>query len=137
VSERKYEYCGPSEPPQRVQDHDTPLSLENATNVIRKAWHIGRMHVGTHIKKRFAERGVDMIDLENIIRTGSVVGREYDDAYKNWKYRMSGTADGRKLDVIIALDSSEDFQDSPLAIPLTVFDKGVPNSPGAGPEQGG
>jgi len=129
VSERKYEYCGPSRTPQKVNNRDTPLSLENATIVIRKAWSSGRIHVGTHIKKRFRERGVDMIDLENIVRKGSVITREYDEVYKNWKYRMAGSTDDRQLEVIIALDSSEDLSDSPLAIPLTVFEKNVPNSP--------
>jgi hypothetical protein len=108
-----------------VRDHECPLSYENATLVIRKAWNIGRTHIGTHLKKRFAQRGVDMIDIENVVHNGTVVGREYDETYKNWKYRMSGMADGRRLDVIIALDSSEDFQESPLAIPLTVFPTNV------------
>lgn len=134
MSERKYEYCGPGCPPPRVTDHDTGLSFENATMVIRRAWSIGRIHVGTHIKKRFLDRGVDMIDLENVVNTGAVIAREFDEAYKNWKYRFAGITDGRQLEVIIALDSKEDFEASPLAIPVTVFEKNV-SSPET--EQGG
>jgi hypothetical protein len=122
---REYKYCGSEQPPQRVKEHDTSLSLENAKAVIQKAWSTGRIHVGTHIKKRMRERGVDMIDLENIVRAGVVSGKEYCEIYKNWKYRMVGVSDERQIETVIALDSTEDFSETPLAVFLTVLLKDV------------
>jgi len=135
VNLREYKYVGPESQPPRVKGHDAALSPENAKAVIQKAWSSGRVHVGTHIKKRLVERNLNMLDLENVIRNGVVFGGEYCGAYKNWKYRMAGTSDGRKIDMIIALDPTEDFEASPLAVLVTVFDQNVVN-PGKS-EQGG
>jgi hypothetical protein len=137
VKLREYKYVGPENQPPRVkgpEGNDVALSLENATAVIRKAWSRGRLHVGTHIKKRMAQRKVDMLDLENVIRNGVVSSSKYDEDYKNWKYRMVGTSDGRKIEVIIALDPTEDYEVSPLAVLVTVFDQN--EVPGA-TKQGG
>jgi hypothetical protein len=129
VNLREYKYVGPENQPPRVKGHDAALSTDNAKTVIQKAWSSGRVHVGTHIKKRMTERGVDMIDLGNVLRSGDVVGREYCEGYKNWKYQMAGTSDGRKIDVVVALDPTEDFEASPLGVLVTVF---VPNVVGHG-----
>jgi hypothetical protein len=122
---REYRYVGPEHQPPRVKAHDAALSPENAKAVIQKAWSVGRVHVGTHIKKRMIERNVDMLDLENVISKGAVRSYEYCDAYKNYKYRMVGESDGRKIELVIALDPTEDFEASPLGILVTVFDRNV------------
>jgi hypothetical protein len=101
------------------------LSLDNAKTVIQKAWATGRIHIGSHIKKRMLERGVDTIDLENVVRSGIVSSREFCEIHKNWKYRMTGTSDEKEMEIIVALDAKEDFSESPLAILVTVFAKNV------------
>ena len=124
AEKREYQYCGPEHPPQRVNKHEASLTRDNATTVIRKAWSVGRIHLGTHFKERCAERSVDMLDLENLVRSGSVCGApEYSEEYKNWKYRMAAVIDERHLEAVIALDPNEDYTDSPLAILLTVYEK--------------
>ena len=122
---REYKYVGPEIQPPRVKSHDAALSPENAKAVIQKSWSGGRVHVGTHIKNRMIERNVDMIDLENVIRNGVVRGTEYCEAYKNWKYRMVGASDAKRIEVVIALDPTEDFEASPLAVLVTVFEQNV------------
>jgi len=122
---REYKYVGPENQPPRVKGHDAALSPENAKAVIQKAWSSGRVHVGTHIKNRMIERNVDMIDLENVIRNGVVRSTEYCEAYKNWKYRMAGASDDKKIEVVIALDPTEDFEASPLGVLVTVFEQNV------------
>jgi len=122
----EYRYCGPTHQPQRVNAHAKPLTLQNALVVIQTAWRLGRVHVGTHIKKRFADRGVDMIDLQNIVRNGRVVSCQESPEYRNWKYRMEGISDDKAISVIFALDFGEDLAESPLVIPVTVFKKDVP-----------
>jgi len=125
VNLREYKYVGPEIQPPRVKSHDAALSPENAKAVIQKSWSGGRVHVGTHIKNRMIERNVDMIDLENVIRNGVVRSTEYCEAFKNWKYRMVGASDGKKIEVVIALDPTEDFEASPLAVLVTVFEQNV------------
>jgi hypothetical protein len=126
AEKREYQYCGPIHAPARVNKHEAALSCENATSVIRKAWSVGRVHLGTHFKNRCVERGVDMLDLENLVRNGVVSGAaEYSEDYKNWKYRLAGVIDERHLEAVIALDPTEDYTESPLVVPLTVYEKKV------------
>lgn len=118
---REYKYCGSECQPPRVRS-ERPLSAENAMPVIQAAWSTGRFHSGTHFKKRCRERNIDMLDVENIVRNGTVRGRpEYCEDYKNWKYRVAGVIDERQIEVVIALDPAEDYTDSPLAILLTAY----------------
>jgi hypothetical protein len=93
-------------------------------SVIQTAWAVGRIHLGTHFKKRCSERGIDMLDVENLVRNGAVQGKsEYCEDYKNWKYRVAGISDERRLEVLVALDPTEDYTDSPLAIFLTAYER--------------
>lgn len=120
---REYQYCGPEREIPRVKN-ESPLSAENAITVIRQAWAIGRFHVGSHFKKRCTERNIDMLDVENAIHNGTIRGKpEHCPIYKNWKYRVRGLSDERTLEIVIALDPTEDYSDSPLAILLTAYEK--------------
>jgi hypothetical protein len=119
---REYKYCGPEKQPPRVKN-EAPLSPENAKSVIQTAWSIGRVHSGTHFKKRCRERKIDMLDVENVVRNGAVRGvPEYCPDYKNWKYRVAGFVDERQIEVVVALDPHEDYTDSPLAVLLTAYE---------------
>ena len=121
---REYKYCGPEHEPQRVKEHNSPLSAQSAMSVIRMAWGVGRFHVGTHFKKRCSERGLDTLDIENLIRNGAVRGdAEYCPEYKTWKYRVAGVIEERHMEVLIALDPTEDYADSPLAILITAYER--------------
>ena len=126
---RSYKYCGPEDRPARV-NHENPLSPQNAVAVIKTAWAVGRVHSGTHFKKRCVERGIDMLDIENIIASGTLQGKpEYCEDYKTWKYIVAGITDERHLEVVIALDSNEDYVESPLAILVTAYEKGQRGKP--------
>lgn len=119
---REYKYVGPEYHPPKVKEHERPLSPQNAINVIRAAWANGRFHLGAHFKKRSAERDIDMLDVENLIRNGAIRGvPEYCPEYKNWKYQVTGFVDERRLEVVIALDPTEDYTDTPLAILVTAY----------------
>jgi len=124
VSERReYKYVGPEHRPSRVKAHESCLSPENAIAVIQTAWAKGRFHLGTHFKKRCSERGIDMLDVENLIRNGAIRGvPEYCPDYKNWKYQVAGFIDERHLEVVVALDPTEDYTDVPLAILMTAYE---------------
>lgn len=123
TDKRQYKYCGPEWQPPQVQN-SKPLSAENAMSVIQKAWSCGRIHSGTHFKKRCRERKIDMLDIENLVRNGAIRGKpEHCPDYNNWKYRVGGIIDERQLEVVIALDATEDYTESPLAILLTAYRK--------------
>lgn len=121
---KEYRWCGPESQPQRVSSHSAPLAPDNAVQVLRKTWKDGRYHISMHFKKRCGERGIDMVDVENVISAGTLRGTpEYSEEYRNWKYRLCGVVDDRLIEVAIALDPAEDFSGSPLAIFLSAYER--------------
>ena len=119
---KEYKYCGPEHKPPRVKEHDSPLSPQNAIAIIWRAWGLGRTHLGTHFRERCRERGIDTLDVENLIRSGAVRGTPvYCPINKNWKYQVAGFVDERELEVVIALDPAEDFTEMPLVILITAY----------------
>jgi hypothetical protein len=122
---QEYRYVGPeNQLPQVKGDGSSSLSPQNAITVIRSAWNGGRVYVGSHFKNRCNERGIDMLDVENIIRNGQVRGTpDYCPINKNWKYRVTGLVDERLLEVVIALDPTIDYTVIPLAILITAYEK--------------
>jgi len=122
---QEFRYVGPEHQlPQVKGDGSSSLSPQNAITVIRLAWNEGRFYVGSHFKNRCNERGLDMLDVENLIRNGAVCGNpQYCPINKNWKYRVTGLVDERHLEVVIALDPTVDYTDIPLAILITAYEK--------------
>lgn len=119
---KEYRYVGPEQRPPRVRGHQGALSPPNALSVIQESWRSGRVHVGTHFKKRCLERDIDMLDIENIIRDGVVRGvPEHCAINKNWKYKVFGSFDERDLEVIVALEPTEDYTKTPLVILVTTY----------------
>jgi len=121
----EFRYVGPEHERPQVKGEGSPsLSPQNAITVIRSAWNEGRVYLGSHFKNRCSERGVDTLDVENLIRNGAVRGiPEHCPINKNWKYRVTGLVDERHLEVVIALDPTVDYTDVPLAILITVYEK--------------
>jgi hypothetical protein len=120
----EFRYVGPEHQLPQVKGEGSPLSPQNAITVIRSAWNDGRVYLGSHFKNRCIERGVDMLDVENLIRNGAVRGNpDYCPINKNWKYRVTGLVDERHLEVVIALDPTVDYTDVPLAILITAYEK--------------
>ena len=129
-SKREYKYVGPERQLPRPARYDCPLSPENALGTIQKAWREGRIHSGRHFKTRCNERKVDLMDLENLVWCGRVIGNgERCPDYNNWKYRIAGLIDERHLEVIVALDPVEDLSEMPIAILITVYERKPRSSP--------
>ncbi len=121
--QRKYEYCGPEEQPRRIpaSGQSVPLSGKAAEKIFRSTWKSGRYHVSNEFKERCTELGVDLVDVENLIRDGRVwFTPKYNTQNMVWNYSVSGIVDERHMEVVIALDPAEDYEDSPLAILVTV-----------------
>lgn len=122
-SERKFLYTGPT-PSERKAISSSPkmLSEENLHLIVVRAWVIGRYHVTDHFRTKGRERGFNILDAENAIRFGRLRGSpEYCPGFSNWKCRINGPADGKHLEVVVALDDFEDYDESPLIIPITGY----------------
>jgi hypothetical protein len=121
---REYSYVGPDHQLPEAKGHESALSAQNALSVIRVAWGQGRIHSCSHFKERCRERGIDMLDVENLIRNGAVRGEpEYCPINKNWKYRIAGLVEERHLEVLIALDPASDYTEMPLAVLVTAYER--------------
>ena len=116
-------YVGP-EPNRGKAVASSPklLSLENLHLIIVKAWIIGRYQITNHFRARAIERKFDVLDAENAIQFGKLrEAPEQCPEYSNWKCRIIGPVEGRKLEIVIALDDFEDYHTSPLIIPITGY----------------
>jgi hypothetical protein len=116
-------YVGP-EPDERKAFASSPkmLSLENLHLIIVRAWTIGRYQITNHFRMRGLERGFDVLDVENAIQFGKLrEPPEQCPEFSNWKCRIIGPVEGKRLEIVIALDDFEDYHASPLIIPITGY----------------
>lgn len=122
-AERRFEFMGPVLPERTVISSSLNLlSAENLHLIIRRAWISGRYQVTGHFRLRARERGFDVLDAENAIQFGRLRGTpEYCSDFRNWKCRIIGPVEDRKLEVVVALDDLEDYDESPLIIPITGY----------------
>lgn len=58
-----------------------------------------------HARDRMVERNVNLDDILNVLRTGTVGPPEWNEEHQNWKYPVSGLdLDGVGLVVVVALE---------------------------------
>lgn len=122
-AKRLFVYTGPT-PSERKTISSSPkmLSAENLHLIIVRAWLIGRYHLTDHFRTRGRQRGFDVLDAENAICSGNLRGSpEYCPDFSNWKCRILGLADSKRLEIVVALDEYEDYDESPLIIPITGY----------------
>ena len=98
------------------------LSNPKAQEVFVCALEIGRVVVTSHFSKRCAERGFDVLDAENVIRQGSIIGQpKYDQMHGTWRYEMSWKSGQHFLNLVIALSCNDDYCDSPCITYVTGY----------------
>lgn len=122
-AELQFIYVGP-EPDARRAIASSPkmLSPENLRLIIVRAWMIGRYQITNHFRARAIERGFDVLDTENAIQFGTVRGTPvHCPEFSNWKCRIIGPVEGKRLEIVLALDDFEDYDASPLIIPITGY----------------
>ena len=122
-SERRFTYRGPEPYPRTVISSSPNLiSAGNLHLVIRRAWLNGRCHITDHFRERARDRGFDILDAENAVQFGNLRGApEYCADFSNWKCRIIGPVEDRKLEIVVAIDDREDYDESPLIIPITGY----------------
>jgi hypothetical protein len=102
--------------------HAICLSPISAHKIIRNALTEGRVQYGSHFRIRMGERNFDMLDVERVVKFGSVSGPgEHCAAFHNWRYRLSKKVDDHTLTLVIAIDEQEDLDALPLIILVTGY----------------
>lgn len=71
-----------------IELRDRPLAHPTAMTRIRLLWRDGKFTWGPHVEERLTRRRLDMTDVENIIRYGTVV--EHSKPGMNWRYKIDG-----------------------------------------------
>ena len=70
---------------------------------VRRLLREGSIRPSAHAQKRMAERGFDMNDLQNIIRTGRIVGHTCPN--DKWTWKIAGMAvDGDRAACVGAIE---------------------------------
>jgi hypothetical protein len=70
---------------------------------IKKLWNEGEVEPGIHAQQRMAERGIDMNDVQNVIRYGRII--EHNRPIRLWRYTILGKAvDGEKTKCVVEID---------------------------------
>jgi len=91
------------------------LALKPATarRIMIRAFEIGQMSMSPRFYKRSGNYAFTTVDAEMLIRHGKIVDESYDAEFNSLVYRITGRVDGRKWEITVALDSAEDYWDSP------------------------
>jgi hypothetical protein len=101
-----------------------PLTLDNARSLLLRGLMAGNVVITKHFKQRREERDFTTIDIERVIRYGTLVDQpEYRKDFNNWVFRFSGKCETRKFEARVALDWSEDLE-FPTVIYITGICKG-------------
>lgn len=96
------------------------LSPTAAQAVIHKAAEAGRIDLRSHITARMIEREFTALEMERVLRCGAVRhAPEHDIKRGNWKYRIGAVIEGCMLEIVLAIDATEDYDLHPLILPIT------------------
>lgn len=126
-----------NEPPEPIgpverneaQPPPFPMSIDSAVAIIKYAMRRGQVQITDHFRSRCLERGFNDVDAGRIVRFGRLIGSpRFNDQYGDWAFKFEGVADGRAVEIRLALDPRVDFED-PLLILITVIPKGTINVP--------
>jgi hypothetical protein len=103
-----------------------PLSLDNARKLLLRGLMAGNVLITKHFKQRQEERGFTTIDIERVIRYGTLAGQpEHCSDFNNWMFRFTGKCETKNFEARVALDWSEDLE-FPTVIYITGICKGRP-----------
>ncbi|MDA8215222.1 MAG: DUF4258 domain-containing protein [Nitrospiraceae bacterium] len=81
-------------------------SKAEALKVIRNILKNGAVIPSGHVQERMLQRGFDMQDILNVIRTGAIYTEpEIHPKTGRWTYKVEGkTIDGDKIDIVVDID---------------------------------
>jgi hypothetical protein len=80
-----------------------PSDYRWAQRRIKRLWDEGNFILHPHARRRMAERELDALDIQYIIRYGQIT--EHSKPECLWRYKVQGKAlDGRKASVLVEID---------------------------------
>lgn len=119
MSDHEFTYRGPLNDCSDSQAQQ-PLSPDVARRVVLDAFASGRVRLTSHFRERAATRKFDLLDVESVIAHGTPLGLGAMCPYrKNVKYIFSGMCGDKTLKVVFALDATQSYEETPLAILIT------------------
>ncbi len=88
-------------------DPTKKLTDKEALTLIYEIKLRGFVHLSSHAEDRMEDRGFSMRDVLNILESGTITNKEYNDTARNWKYTLEGHGiDGEKGVAVTAIISS-------------------------------
>jgi Domain of unknown function (DUF4258) len=119
MRDHEYTYRGPLNDCCASQAQ-RPLTPDAARKVALEALASGRIRFTAHFQQRALVRRFDLLDVERVIATGKPAAAGVMCLIrKNVKYIFRGQCDGRTLTVVFALDATQSYEETPLAILIT------------------
>lgn len=104
-----------------IRFEDRPLSASTASERIRTLWRDGKFGWYPHAEQRMAERGMDITDVENIIRYGQVIEHSRPGPATPWRYVVEGpNIERKKAGVVCELELDGD-----LLLLVSVMERGT------------
>lgn len=105
---------------QTEHSQECPVSLVNIQRLAIRALELGNVDIPGHFKRRCAERNCSTLDVERVIRKGTICQKpKFNPDFENWRFTMRARCDGRSIDVRLALDLRVECE-SPLLVFITV-----------------
>jgi hypothetical protein len=119
MSDHEFTYRGPLNNCCNSQAQQ-PLSPDAARRVALEALATGRIRLTSHFRLRAGARKFDLLDVESVISRGQPIGiGVMCPEKKNIKYVFSGLCGDKILTVVFALDPTQSYEETPLAILIT------------------
>lgn len=82
-----------------------PLPADLALILIRSlAGDAARVGWSHHAVEKMRERDISIRQALTVLRTGTLATRPFRDEFGEWRYKLVGTAAGRRVEVVVATD---------------------------------
>src|SRR5262245_22790165 len=87
-----------------VGPFDNPASYARVLRRVQRLWDEGTVVFTEHAERQMRRRRIDALDVQNIIRYGSIVSHTRDRREERWHHRVQGaTVAGRTTSVVAAI----------------------------------
>jgi uncharacterized DUF497 family protein len=86
------------------------MSCQYALDQLRRCWDFGWVRNGPHFRRELANDGLDLQDVEAVLRSGAIYKpAEIDPRRGEWKYTLEGRCEGgRWIAVVFVLKARDE-----------------------------
>ena len=103
-----------------------PPSIPNLRILFVRAIELGRVRMSQHFRDQARLRGFSTLDAEQILEEGEFVsGPKFEREYCSWKMEIFLRLGGKGWKLVVALDYTADYCESPLINLITVHQIGI------------